>query len=556
MSSLRRHVSPLCSLFHRRGVVSSLRRPLLSTSSSSSPVLAFLPFSGFSQVASRALLRSSVSSSSLRSFSSAPRASRRPSPALAFLERSVARRSLLSASRASSLKTKTRDQRHPYLGEARRLVRNNETVRQVFGSPLEFQNAEDTTDSSGLHKRAKMYLSGPKATGSVFVTALLPDTVGEGDEEDSQSLFAGDSLDWNALRERPYLLKLWLFDRMRTLYLATRSVVLGEVYEDVKRERGASAWTNEKGEAAGEEEEEAGARSRWAIDSLFVHIEKRQGETRPGKETNERSKVLIAVKGNPYDNPDIEPFIKREGSTRGRNRHPIGGFLLLALLALLCRQTYSEIRGAIDRAACYQYLNYFTQNHPDLRRILCSTAQRNAARVKAGKEQSTSTAKAREDNAKSREDPAVEKRVNIQVSYFAGKMTPTSIKGCASLTFTPGEHGGKPASDGRQTRQQDVDTNEERIPNIAELRIEALRPNTSAPFKALVSSVRVIREQSDDDVAEGVPFPLLLSYTLPPTRIPPFRPSVSWSSFFSGPSLFGKKKRPTSGKDERRERKV
>ncbi|CBZ54617.1 conserved hypothetical protein [Neospora caninum Liverpool] len=383
---------------------------------------------------------------------------------------------------------------------------------------------------------------------------------------------------------------------MRTLYLATRSVVLGEVYEDVKRERGASAWTNEKGEAAGEEEEEAGARSRWAIDSLFVHIEKRQGETRPGKETNERSKVLIAVKGNPYDNPDIEPFIKREGSTRGRNRHPIGGFLLLALLALLCRQTYSEIRGAIDRAACYQYLNYFTQirlfqkmrhagrlvpldpasllsphapvrclvgfslsfvqNHPDLRRILCSTAQRNAARVKAGKEQSTSTAKAREDNAKSREDPAVEKRVNIQVSYFAGKMTPTSIKGCASLTFTPGEHGGKPASDGRQTRQQDVDTNEERIPNIAELRIEALRPNTSAPFKALVSSVRVIREQSDDDVAEGVPFPLLLSYTLPPTRIPPFRPSVSWSSFFSGPSLFGKKKRPTSGKDERRERKV
>ncbi|KYF43092.1 hypothetical protein TGARI_236160B, partial [Toxoplasma gondii ARI] len=63
----------------------------------------------------------------------------------------------------------------------------HETVREVFGSPLEFQSAEDSTDSSGLHKRAKLHVAGPKAKGSVFVSAFLPDSVDAGEEEeDSQ----------------------------------------------------------------------------------------------------------------------------------------------------------------------------------------------------------------------------------------------------------------------------------------------------------------------------------------------------------------------------------
>ncbi|KFG43911.1 hypothetical protein TGFOU_236160B, partial [Toxoplasma gondii FOU] len=191
----------------------------------------------------------------------------------------------------------------------------------------------------------------------------------------SQSLFAGDELDWRALRERPFLLKLWLRDRIRAVHLALVSVASGEAYDDVKRSRGTSSSRKKdgkgnEGEEEGDEEEkeeEEGATGRWTIESLFVHVEKREegDEKSSGGEEEEekkkkKSKVLIAVKGNPYDNPDIDPLIKVEGSSR-TNRHPVGAFLLFLLLLLLCRQTFSEIRGAIDRAACYQYLSYFSQ---------------------------------------------------------------------------------------------------------------------------------------------------------------------------------------------------
>ncbi|KFH16232.1 hypothetical protein TGMAS_236160B, partial [Toxoplasma gondii MAS] len=239
----------------------------------------------------------------------------------------------------------------------------------------------------------------------VFVSAFLPDSVDAGEEEEesqsrtrpaslarlrqfqpsrlssvssvlllsSQSLFAGDELDWRALRERPFLLKLWLRDRIRAVHLALVSVASGEAYDDVKRSRGTSSSRkkdgkgNEGEEEGDEEEEEEGATGRWTIESLFVHVEKREegdekssGGEEEEEEKKKKSKVLIAVKGNPYDNPDIDPLIKVEGSSR-TNRHPVGAFLLFLLLLLLCRQTFSEIRGAIDRAACYQYLSYFSQ---------------------------------------------------------------------------------------------------------------------------------------------------------------------------------------------------
>nr|CEL76914.1 TPA: hypothetical protein BN1205_061140 [Toxoplasma gondii VEG] len=611
-ANMKSSVSSVRWAFSDRRGVSSLQRRLHLTSSSS--VSALLP--------------------PLRRLSSSPRAASLASPSLGVLALSPARRALLAASSASASssppvsgfaslfqktrrllkrnetpsffqwqvedsvllllslswiavacglfalfqwKTNTRDQRHPYLAEARRLVRKHETVREVFGSPLEFQSAEDSTDSSGLHKRAKLHVAGPKAKGSVFVSAFLPDSVDAGEEEEeSQSLFAGDELDWRALRERPFLLKLWLRDRIRAVHLALVSVASGEAYDDVKRSRGTSSSRkkdgkgNEGEEEEGDEEEkeeEEGATGRWTIESLFVHIEKREegDEKSSGGEEEEekkkKSKVLIAVKGNPYDNPDIDPLIKVEGSSR-TNRHPVGAFLLFLLLLLLCRQTCSEIRGAIDRAACYQYLSYFSQNHPDLRRILHQTALRNASAAQARRGAPVEGERAGPAHAReaatdsgvrgSRTNP--ENQVDIQVSYFAGKMTATSIKGSASLTFSAtSKPGGTNASESNQATAA-VHANDHRIPNIAELRIEALRPSASAPFKTLVSSVRVIRESSEHDEVEGVPFPLLLSFSLPPTRIPPFRPSVSWSSFFSLSSSKSKKKR-SAGKEDQTGRK-
>ncbi|KEP63962.1 UNVERIFIED_CONTAM: hypothetical protein HHA_236160 [Hammondia hammondi] len=603
-------VSSVRWAFSDRRLVSSLQRLLCSSSSSSvsysnhkEPGCLYLP--------------------PLRRFSSSPRTASLRSPSLVFLETSPARLAQLAASSASSSsppvsgfaslfqktrrllkrdktpsfewqfedsvllllslswiavacglfalfqwKTNTREQRHPYLAEARRLVRKHEAVREAFGSPLEFQSAEDSTDSSGLHKRAKLHVAGPKAKGSVFVSAFLPDSVGAGEEEeeDSQSLFAGDEVDWRSLRERPFLLKLWLRDRLRAVHLALRSVALGEVYEDVRRTRGtSSSRTDEEGK---EGEEGEGDTGRWTIESLFVHVDKREeGDEKSSRDKEqEKNKVLIAVKGNPYDNPDIDPLIKVEGSSR-RNRHPVGAFLLFLLLLLLCRQTFAEIRGAIDRAACYQYLSYFSQNHPDLRRILHQTALRNASvgparrgtPVEGEKAVPTHAREAATDSGVRGSPANPENHLDIQVSYFAGKMTATSIKGSASLTFSAtSKAGGTNAPESNQATST-VHANDHRIPNLAELRIEALRPNASAPFKTLVSSVRVIREASEHDEVEEAPFPLLLSFSLPPTRIPPFRPSVSWSSVFSlsssSSSSFKSKKKRGAGKEDQTGRK-
>ncbi|PFH37228.1 hypothetical protein BESB_036860 [Besnoitia besnoiti] len=458
-------------------------------------------------------------------------------------------------------KTNTREARHPYLEEARRLMETDERVRDIFGSPLEFRPVADTTDSSGVFKRAKMQVSGPKASGSAFVSAFLPDGDGEGDDEDFQTLFADEKVDWIALRERPYLLKQWTLDGARALYAAGRSVLLGEVYEEVRRrdrapDAAAAGSGSERREGAN-----GGRKTHWVLDTLFVHKtpeasagethardnEGKGGERAEAEAKKGETKALIAVKGNPYDNPDIEPFLKPEGGARAGSRHPIGSFLLLACLLLLCRQTYAEIRGAIDRVVCYKYLNYFAQTHPDLRRILHETALRNG--------NGAGEASGARGGAPTRPEKAALARLlsdqdlSITVDYFAGKMTQTALKGTASLSFSYPEAKGATETPriAAHTGGEQLEAEGSKIPNVAELCIEALRPSPSAPFKALVSSVRVIREPSpEDEVGDGAPFPLLLSFNLPPARVAPYAASASLFSFsFLGSKASKKKKRET-----------
>lgn len=160
-----------------------------------------------------------------------------------------------------------------------------------------------------------------------------------------------ERLDFATIREHPYLLKVRTLSALKAFVAAARSVVFGETYRDIpgaekrtdrsvgsEERRRKAADEGEEGDASkkvqgtglprtaeqregregggqgGEDEREEGGeqgederRAGWEIDSIFVSVEEEKDEREGNKPkfVKMSKPLLIAVKGNPYDNPDI-----------------------------------------------------------------------------------------------------------------------------------------------------------------------------------------------------------------------------------------------------------